>query len=179
MKHNVIFLFAALVSLAAGCIRDSSSDIPTVKNFDAKKYLGKWYELARLPNNFEQGMSNTYAIYSSRKDGNINVLNCGIRNQQNVCVTAIAGYAKPETGELKVSFFRPFYTPYRIIKLASDYSYAVVTGGNKKYLWILSRTPVPDPDLLQMVLEEAQKRGYDTSELIWVDQSRNIAAMGD
>ena len=167
MKHNVIFLFAALVFLAAGCIRDSSSDIPSVKNFDAKKYLGKWYEFARLPNNFEQGMSNTYAIYSLRKDGNINVLNCGIRNQQNVCVTAIAGYAKPETGELKVSFFRPFYTPYRIIKLASDYSYAVVTGGDKKYLWILSREKTLDEKILAEILTFLQKHRYPIEKLIY------------
>ena len=170
MKHNIIFLFAALVSLTAGCIRDSSSDIPAVKNFDAKKYLGKWYEFARLPNNFEQAMSNTYAVYSLRKDGNIDVLNCGIRNQQNVCATAVAKYAKPDTGELKVSFFRPFYTPYRIIKLASDYSYAVVTGGDKRYLWILSREKTVDEKSLTEILTFLQKHRYPIEKLIYPQQ---------
>jgi lipocalin len=77
---------------------------------------------------------------------------------------------------LRVSFFLFFYSDYNVMMVDEDYQISLVGSKSENYLWILSRTPVPDPDLLQMVLDEAEARGYDTSKLIWVDQSRNIEA---
>jgi lipocalin len=79
-------------------------------------------------------------------------------------------------GALRVSFFLFFYSDYNVMMVDEDYQISLVGSKSENYLWILSRTPVPDPDLLQMVLDEAEARGYDTSKLIWVDQSRNIEA---
>jgi lipocalin len=76
-----------------------------------------------------------------------------------------------------VSFFLFFYSDYNVMMVDENYQISLVGSKSDNYLWILSRTPVPDPVLLQMVLDEAEARGYDTSELIWVDQSRNIAAL--
>jgi lipocalin len=90
-----------------------------------------------------------------------------------------AKYKDPEgnPGALKVSFFWFFYSEYNVMMVDEDYTISLVGSKKENYLWILSRTPVPDPVLLQSVLDEAQARGYDTSKLIWVDQSRNIAAL--
>jgi lipocalin len=73
-----------------------------------------------------------------------------------------------------VSFFLFFDSEYNVMMVDEDYQISLVGSKSKNYLWILSRTPVPDPDLLNMILEEAEARGYDTSKLIWVDQSRHI-----
>jgi lipocalin len=75
-----------------------------------------------------------------------------------------------------VSFFLFFYSEYNVMMVDENYQISLVGSKSENYLWILSRTPVPDPDLLSMILEEAARRGYDTSKLIWVDQSRNIEA---
>ena len=90
-----------------------------------------------------------------------------------------AKYPDPsgDPGALKVSFFLFFYSEYNVMMVDENYQISLVGSKAEKYLWILSRTPVPDPALLDMVLEEATRRGYDTSELIWVDQSRNIEAL--
>ena len=77
---------------------------------------------------------------------------------------------------MRVSFFLFFYSDYNVMMVDENYQISLVGSKSENYLWILSRTPKPDPALLQMVLDEAQARGYDTSKLIWVDQSRNIAA---
>ena len=139
-KITILFFVAALLCLT-GCLENSSMDIPAVTNFDAAKYMGKWYEYARLPNNFERNMRNVTATYTIRSDGKIDVLNCGDDKGKIKTVSGIAKFAGDKsTGELKVSFFRPFYGRYRIIKLAPDYRFAVVTGNSKNYLWILSRS---------------------------------------
>jgi lipocalin len=90
-----------------------------------------------------------------------------------------AKYPDPdgEPGALKVSFFLFFYSEYNVMMVDEDYTISLVGSKKENYLWILSRTPEPDPDLLQTVLDEAEARGYDTSKLIWVDQSRNIAVL--
>ena len=139
-KITILFFVAALLCLT-GCLENSSMDIPAVTSFDAAKYMGKWYEYARLPNRFEKNMTNVYTIYTMRKNGNIDVLNCGVKGDKTVTISGIAKFAGDKsTGELKVSFFRPFYSRYRIIKLAPDYRFAVVTGSSKNYLWVLSRS---------------------------------------
>ena len=73
-------------------------------------------------------------------------------------------------GLLRVSFFGPFYSDYRIMMLAPDYSYSLVGGNGDNYLWILSRTPQLNPETRSDILREAQRRGYKTENLIWVDQ---------
>ena len=166
MKYGIMFIISALTVLT-GCVNDSSMNIPAVKNFVPEKYLGKWYEFARLPNSFEKGMSNCYAVYSPRRDGKIGVLNCGMKNKKLKCVKAVARTAIPGTGELEVSFFRPFYGKYRIIKLAPDYSYAVVTGADKSYLWILSRTETPDKKSILEIMDFLRYHNYPVEKLIY------------
>jgi len=104
------------------------------------------------------------------------VLNTGWKDGKFKIAEGKAKYKDPEgePGALRVSFFLFFYSDYNVMMVDEDYQISLVGSKSDNYLWILSRTPVPDPDLLKTVLEEAESRGYDTSELIWVDQSRNI-----
>ena len=166
-------LVAAVIPLTA-CSKDF--DNSTVKEFDLSRYLGLWYEIARYDHSFERGMDNTMAQYILQDDGTVVVLNTGWKNGKFKLAEGKAKYKDPEgdPGHLRVSFFLFFYSDYNVMMVDENYQISLVGSKAEKYLWILSRTPVPDPDLLQMVLDEAKQRGYDTSQLIWVDQSRNI-----
>ena len=168
-------LVAAVIPLTA-CSKDF--DNSTVKEFDLSRYLGLWYEIARYDHSFERGMDNTMAQYILQDDGTVVVLNTGWKNGMFKLAEGKAKYKDPEgdPGHLRVSFFLFFYSDYNVMMVDDNYQISLVGSKAEKYLWILSRTPVPDPVLLRMVLDEAEQRGYDTSQLIWVDQSRNIEA---
>ena len=170
---------AALVAAAMpfiSCTKDF--DTSTVEDFDLSRYLGEWYEIARYDHSFERGMDNTMALYILQDDGKVIVLNSGWKDGEFKLAEGKAKYEDPkgDPGHLKVSFFLFFYSDYNVMMVDENYQISLVGSKSDNYLWILSRTPVPDPDLLQMVLDEAEARGYDTSKLIWVDQSRNIDA---
>ena len=172
-------IFAAVIAGAlplAACSKDF--DNSTVNSFDLSRYLGEWYEIARYDHSFERGMDNTMAQYILQDDGKVIVLNTGWKNGKFKLAEGKAKYPDPEDdpGALRVSFFLFFYSDYNVMMVDDNYQISLVGSKAEKYLWILSRTPVPDPDLLDMVLAEAKDRGYDTSKLIWVDQSRNIEA---
>jgi lipocalin len=171
--------FAALIAALPLMACSKDFDNSTVDEFDLSRYLGEWYEIARYDHSFERGMDNTMAQYILQDDGKVVVLNTGWKDGKFKIAEGKAKYKDPEgnPGALKVSFFLFFYSEYNVMMVDENYQISLVGSKAEKYLWILSRTPVPDPDLLQMVLDEARERGYDTSDLIWVDQSRNIKAL--
>ena len=179
MKHLIIATSLAAAIPMTACTKDF--DNSTVKEFDLSRYLGEWYEIARYDHSFERGLDNTMAQYILQDDGKVVVLNTGWKNGEFKLAEGKAKYPDPtgEPGALRVSFFWFFYSDYNVMIVDENYQISLVGSKAQKYLWILSRTPVPDQDLLEMVLVEAERRGYDTSELIWVDQSRNIAAWED
>lgn len=141
-----------------------------VQNFDIEKYLGKWYEIARLDYYFERNLSNTSAHYSLNRDGSVRVLNKGYNEvsheyKESVGKARFAG--DHNTGDLEVSFFGPFYSRYTVIAL-DQYKYALVAGHNLDYLWILSReTTIPDT-IYEKYIEIAESLGYNTEKLVWV-----------
>ena len=166
-----------LTTLLLGvCMTTSSQQIDnsTITMFDLNRYLGKWYEVARYDHAFERGLVGTTAEYSLLDDGKIKVLNSGYINTLDGTYQQSVGKAKPnrngKAGQLRVSFFGPFYSDYYILDLAPDYSYSVVGSSSPKYLWILSRTPHLNPKVQSEILTNLQQRGYDTQKLIWVDQ---------
>ena len=175
MKHLILTAVIAAVLPLASCSKDF--DNSTVDEFDLSRYLGEWYEVARYNHSFERGMDNTMAEYILQDNGKVFVLNTGWKDGKFKVAEGKAKYKDPEgnPGALKVSFFLFFYSEYNVMMVDENYQISLVGSKAEKYLWILSRTPVPDPDLLEMILDEAKERGYDTSKLIWVDQSRNIA----
>lgn len=167
---NLMLMVCGMFAPLCACSSSNPINNTPVDELDLNRYLGTWYELARFNHTFERGLSACTANYSINEDGTIRVLNSGFKDGE---VDSAEGKAKTtETiGLLRVSFFGPFYSDYRILMLADDYRYALVGSGTDKYLWILSRTPeLPESDL-QALQQEAVRRGYNVSNLIWVDQS--------
>lgn len=161
-----ILIFLLFLLAFSGC--KTPQAIPAVSGFETDKYLGQWYEIARLPNWFENGMSNVSAEYSRQPDNSLQVINRGMKNGKEKSVTGkIRQHGKSDTGELEVSFFWPFYASYRIIKLAPDYRYSVVMGDTPEYLWILSRTPHLAPADLQEIITFLETHGFPVDKLIF------------
>lgn len=167
-----------LVLLAAGLMLSActgvAEGITPVGNFKLDRYLGKWYEIARLDHDFERGLERVTAEYSLRDDGGVRVLNSGYSADSGKRETAegkaffVAG---SNVGHLKVSFFGPFYGSYVIFKLDEDnYDYAFITSYNKSYLWLLARTPEVDRSVVDEFLRSAKSNGFDTDEIIFVKQ---------
>lgn len=170
MKNSILLLSLLLL---AGCLRPPQGVGP-VESFDLGRYLGTWYEIARLDHRFERGLTHVSAHYSPRSDGGIKVLNRGY-NPQTGEWKEVTGRAyllgAPEQASLKVSFFRPFYGGYHVIELDRDnYAYALVCGPSRDYLWILARTPTLDAAVTRQLLAKAKALGFDTEGLIFVDQ---------
>lgn len=149
-------------------------DTHPVKVFDLNRYLGKWYEIARFDHRFERDLVGVTAEYSLLPDGKVRVVNSGYKGSLDGEYKAIEGKAKiPDPlnpAHLKVSFFLWFYSDYNIMELDKEYQYALVGSNNNKYLWILSRTPQLPNDTLNRLLDEATRRGYDVSKLLWIAQ---------
>jgi len=147
--------------------------LEVVPHVELEKYLGKWYEIAHLPARFQEGCSDTTATYTLSKDGSLSVLNECTRNGKVKKAKGRAKVVDKSSGaKLKVTFFRPFYGDYWIIKLGSDYDYAVVGTPNLKYLWILSRTPQMDENLFSSLIEFVKSKGFDVKNLIKTSHSR-------
>lgn len=172
MRLLLIMFFAALTN--AACASTPVDAVP-VDNFEGERYLGKWYEIARLDHSFERGMTKVTATYSRRDDGGIKVENKGCKAAKGKWsdATGKAYFTKGETiGQLKVSFFGPFYGKYIVFDLdKEDYAYAYISGGSDKYLWLLSRTPEISDQRRADFISKSQALGYDTDGLIWVEQS--------
>ncbi len=167
--RKLLIVFALLIS---GCV-EIPENVKPVDNFMLEKYLGKWYEIARLDHSFERGLSRITAEYSLREDGGVRVLNRGYSAKDNSWKEAEgkAYFVKdPNTGYLKVSFFGPFYGSYIIFELdKEDYQYSLVSGPDKSYLWILARHPILNANIKNMLTKKADAAGFDTSKLILVD----------
>lgn len=156
----------------AGCVA-IPEDIEPVRGFELERYLGRWYEIARLDHSFERGLINVTADYSLLEDGRVRVVNRGYRPDEERWETA-EGVAKfvgpPDVGRLKVSFFGPFYGGYNIIALdRNDYRHALVCGPNRSYLWILAREPYLVPAVTADLVDRARALGFAVDKLIMVE----------
>lgn len=159
-------------SLLLGCV-EKPEGVEPVKNFNAEKYLGTWYEIARFDTSFERGLGQVTATYSLRADGGIKVVNRGYSGEKAEWkeATGKAYFVEDKaTGFLKVSFFGPFYSSYIVVDLDENYQYALVAGEDKSYLWILARTPKIPDDVRANLLAKATSLGYDINRLVYVDQ---------
>lgn len=166
------FLFCILLML--GACTGTPQNVEPVQNFELDKYVGKWYEIARLPHSFEEGLSHVTAQYIPNNEGGIAVLNRGYNAESGNWEQAEGKayfVSEPDVGHLKVSFFGPFYASYVVMELDERYRYAMVTGPDKDYLWILSRTPTLPEETVQSLVQQAEQKGYSTEELIYVAQN--------
>ena len=166
-----ILLMPSILFLA-GCV-GIPENVKPVDHFSLERYLGKWYEIARLDQPFERGLNRVTADYSLRGDGGIRVLNRGYSARENAWKEA-EGKAyfvnESDRGYLKVSFFGPFYGSYVVFELDHEnYQYSLVCGPDKSYLWILARTPEIKKDIKDKLVAKAAALGFDTGKLIFVD----------
>ncbi len=164
-------LMVVLAMLLGGCL-GMPKTVQPVNNFELDRYLGTWYEIARLDHSFERGLTRIQAEYRLRDDGGVRVLNKGYSVEKQAWQEA-EGKAyfveSPDQGYLKVSFFGPFYGSYVVFGLDQEnYQYAFVSGPDTSYLWLLARTPQVAPEVLDAFKQAARERGFDTEELIYV-----------
>lgn len=170
MRYIYTIVMAVILLSASSC-KAQSINVTTVDNLDIKRYMGRWYELARYDHRFERNMERCEAFYTLEPDGRIAVRNSGIDSKTGL-LRITDGRAKlgKQPGQLRVSFFLFFYSDYNILALGDNYDWALVGSKSPKYLWILSRTPSLPESTLEYILSEADARGYDTDGLIWVKQ---------
>lgn len=170
-------LLSLLVSatILVGCT-GVPSGLKPVSEFEAQRYLGKWYEIARLDHAFERNLSNVSATYTRKENGDIRVLNRGYNTKSGEWkeIEGKARFRQDDTvGSLKVSFFGPFYGGYHVIVLdRQNYGYAMVAGPSRSYLWILSREKTMDESIYADLVARAKEWGFDTAQLIRVPHNR-------
>jgi apolipoprotein D and lipocalin family protein len=164
-------LLLLLALLLGGCVK-IPENVKPVAHFDLQRYLGTWYEIARLDHSFERGLERVTATYSMRDDGGVKVINRGYNPDKKQWDKAEgkAYFAEnPDRGFLKVSFFGPFYGSY--IVMDTDYkTYTMISGPDHSYFWILSRTPKLEKNVLHGLIKKAEQAGFDTGKLIFVNQ---------
>ncbi len=164
MRKILIAIFGFMM---LGCTSDKMA-IATIPDFDLEKYMGKWYEIARIDTKFQRGMINVTAEYTLRPDGKVEVLNRGYSTTKNKAKMAEAiGYTTKVPNHLKVSFFPLIKGDYWVAYIDDNYSVAVVSGGKDDYLWFLARENIIPNSTLKTMIEVAQSLGYDTSRLIY------------
>ncbi|MGG7055362.1 lipocalin family protein [Nitrosomonas sp. ANs5] len=171
------YLHVVLILLLSGCLGYPEGVRP-VDEFELDRYLGKWYEIARLDHSFERGLDNVTAEYSLHHDGGVRVINRGYSVSENEWKEA-EGRAyfvrNPEEGYLRVSFWGPFYGSYVVFALDKQYyQYAFVTGPDTSYLWLLARSPQIDRAIIEQFITQANALGFDTTGLIFVDHAEPI-----
>jgi apolipoprotein D and lipocalin family protein len=169
--------FAAVLTLTGlltACL-GMPDGVEPVQGFEAERYLGRWYEVARLDHSFERNLTNVTAEYSRRDDGSVRVINRGYDTDEGQWsdIEGVARFVGEEdSAHLKVSFFGPFYASYVVFGLDQEaYSYAFVSGFNRDYLWLLARSPEVSGQLRAEFIQRAKALGFDTDSLIWVDQT--------
>ena len=182
-KSLIIFLTVIILIIIGNSLVSCKTQKTMINNtvvneLDIQKYLGTWYEIARYDHSFERGLVGVTANYSFREDGKIKVLNSGYKNSFDGKFYQAIGKAKiPDPidapAKLKVSFFLFFYGDYYVLELDKDYQWAVIGSSSDKYLWILSRKPQMEEELYNQLLDKLQKRGYDVSKLLKVEQKKS------
>jgi len=169
----LMIMVTALSPILTGCT-GTPAGVKPVQDFEVNRYLGKWYEIARLDHSFERGLSQVTAEYSLRDDGGVKVLNRGFSAKKKEWDEA-EGKAyfvgSDDEGFLKVSFFGPFYGSYIVFELDKEnYQYSFVSGPDTSYLWLLARSPTVSESVLEQFEVRASALGFDTKNLIYVEQ---------
>jgi apolipoprotein D and lipocalin family protein len=169
MKRYILMICCLLLTSCASV----PENIKPVSDFELDKYMGRWYEIARLDHVFERGLDQVTAVYSINDNGSVKVMNRGWNVDDSEWSDAVgkARFAdSTDIGHLEVAFFAWFYGNYIIFELdPPDYQYAWITG-SENTLWFLSRTPTVSDELKQRFVKTITEYGYNPDELIFVNQ---------
>lgn len=172
MRIHLLFPVLMFALVLISC-RTIPRGVTAVKPFSQEKYLGTWYEIARLDYKYERHLDHVTAEYGLKPNGLISVTNKGF-NYKTQKWEESRGKAKPvsdpKEAKLKVSFFGPFYSGYNVIAIDDEYQYALVAGKNTDYLWLLSRSKTMPEEVKAGFLKKASTIGYNTGQLVWVKQ---------
>jgi apolipoprotein D and lipocalin family protein len=175
MKNKFLITIYTIMSLSLFSCSSSDNYLEVVDQLDINKYLGTWYEIARLPNSFEKNLDCVSATYTLKENGDIEVLNKGyvINNHPEFKeAKGTAWVPDPKfPAKLKVRFFWPFTGKYWVIELDKDYMYAMVGDPSRDYLWILAREKTLDETIYQKLLKSAEEKGFNTKIIIKVNQN--------
>src|SRR6185503_12231246 len=178
MTANIFLItFLTVTGFAALALEGRKDELEVVPSVDLTRYVGRWYEISRLPNAFQKKCADTVtANYTMRANGKIEVINrCRKVSGEYATAKGTAKIVEKKTNaKLKVTFFWPFYGDYWILDLGPNYEYSVVGNRSRKYLWILSRTPQIDEGLYQRLLANMQRKGFDTTKMIRTVQSAAV-----
>ena len=173
--RSTILAVSFVLTLVA-CSTAPPEGLRPVTSFDINRYLGQWYEIARLDHSFERGMSDVNATYQLQDDGSVKVINRGYDTRKQAWKEAIGRalfIGDSQTASLKVSFFGPFYGGYHVIALdEQNYRWSLVAGPDRDYLWILARDKTLPAEVREQLLSQAKALGFATNKLIWVEQKR-------
>jgi apolipoprotein D and lipocalin family protein len=176
LRISVSGLCLSIVVILSGCV-SIPENVQPVEGFELDRYLGTWYEIARLDHSFERGLTQVTATYSMRDDGGVKVLNKGFdvkKNEWDEAEGKAYFVGDPTVGRLKVSFFGPFYGGYNVIDLDKEnYQYSLVCGPDKSYLWILARDPNIDKQIVDRLVVKAKNLGFSTDTLIFVEHQKS------
>lgn len=178
IKYRNAFLLGTLAVVAvsyASCRVSIPKGASAIKPFQKDRYLGKWYEIARMDFRFEKNLKNVTATYSLNDNGTIRVDNSGydyVKNKWKQSIGKAKFVRSEDEARLKVSFFGPFYAGYNVIEIDEGYQYALVAGNNLDYLWILSRTKQIPQNIKTAYLKKAEELGFKTQELVWTGQDK-------
>lgn len=146
-------------------------DNSTTPTLDIRRFMGRWYEIARYEHRFEKGMTHVSATYTLSVNGKIEVLNEGLKEGKHKQIKGRAKQPNPQDpGKLKVSFFLWFYSDYYVLYIDPEYRYLLVGSSSDKYLWIMSREKSLAKETLDQLLDKLRVRGYDTDKLLFVAQ---------
>jgi apolipoprotein D and lipocalin family protein len=188
MTANIFLItFLTFIAYAAVAVEVRKDELEVVQSVDLTRYAGRWYEIARLPNSFQKKCADSVtANYTMREDGKIEVINrCRKASGEYATAQGEAKIVDKKTNaKLKVTFFWPFYGDYWILDLGPNYEYAVVGDPDRKYLWILSRSPRMDEALYQQLLQNMAAKGFNTEMMIRTSQPltepevRSVAKIG-
>lgn len=168
-----VLLFALL--LGAAPLLQAAEPVTSVPNVELDRYLGKWYEIGRLPMYWQRKcVSDTTAEYGKGEDGKITVTNRCLHEDHKPDIVTGSAVVVPNSGnaQLKVTFFWPISGNYWVIGLDQDYRWALVGTPNRKYLWLLSRTPVLTQADTDAALQIAHREGYDMTQWIVTPHSQ-------
>lgn len=173
-KKSLLLLTAVAVGTTLyNLLKPVKSNVPVVQDFNKEKYLGTWYEIARMDFRWEKNLKNVLATYALNDDGTIRVNNQGydmVKEKYKQSIGKARFLRGEHEGALEVSFFGPFYSGYNVVDVDENYQYALVFGQNLDYMWILSREKSIPEDVKQQYLHYAKKSGYAIESLVWTAQ---------
>jgi len=171
LRNTILLATLSIIALSyVGCSVSIPKGAKAIKPFKKDKYLGTWYEIARMDFKFEKDLNNVTATYSLNEDGSIKVDNKGydfVKKKWKESIGKAKFVNESDEARLKVSFFGPFYAGYNVIELDEDYKYALVVGNDLNYVWILSRSKTIPETIKAKYLKKAADLGYKTDELVW------------